>query len=67
MIAYKIDILNKLKENGWNTTRLLKELPIGQQTIQNIRKGKPISFKALDTICKLTNLQPGDIIEYVEE
>lgn len=66
MIMYKIDILSKLKENGYNTTKLKNEKIIPQQTIQNIRENKPINFTTLNTICKLCNLQPGDIIEYLE-
>ena len=67
MIKYKINILEKLKENGYNTTRLKEEKQIKQQTIQNIRKNKYISLETINTICKLCNLQPGDIIEYVED
>ena len=67
MIVYKIDVLESLKECGYNTTRLRREKLLGENTIQNIREGKPVSAKALDTICKLLDMQPGNIIKYVAD
>ena len=65
MIVYKIDVLESLKENGYTTTRLRREKILGENTIQYIREGKPVSAKALDTICRLLDMQPGNIIKYV--
>lgn len=67
MLQYKIDVLETLKENGYNTTRLRKEKLLGENTIQYIREGKPLSAKALDTVCRLLDMQPGNIIKYVED
>lgn len=67
MIVYKIDVLESLKECGYNTTRLRREKLLGENTIQYIREGKPVSAKALDTICKLLDMQPGNIIKYVAD
>ncbi len=52
-IRYKIDILNNLKLLGYTTYKL--------------RKGQLISWENINTICRLLNCQPGDILEYVEE
>lgn len=67
MIAYKIDVLETLKEAGYNTTRLRKEKLLNESVIQYLRDGKPVGAKALNNICMLLDMQPGNIIKYVEE
>lgn len=67
MFVYKIDVLETLKEAGYNTTRLRKEKLLNESAIQYIREGKPVGSKALNTICKLLDMQPGNIIKYVED
>lgn len=66
MLRYKIDILEVLKEKGYTTYRLRKDKIIGESQIQKIRGGELASKETLNTICKLLNCQPGDILEYVE-
>lgn len=67
MLKYKIDILEKLKENGYTTYKLRKDKIIGESQIQKIRNGELASKETLNTICKLLHCQPGDILEYIEE
>lgn len=67
MIVYKIDVLETLKEAGYNTTRILKENLISQSAVQQIRKGEPVGIKTLDKLCKLLDMQPGNIIKYVDK
>lgn len=67
MIVYKIDVLESLKEAGYSTTRLRKEKLLNESAIQYLRDGKPVGAKALDNICKLLDMQPGNIIKYVEK
>ncbi len=66
MIAYKIDVLETLKEAGYNTTRLRKEKLLNESAIQYIREGKPVGAKALNNICMLLDMQPGNILKYVD-
>lgn len=66
-IKYKIDILAALKERGYSSTRIREEKLIGQSYLQQLRHGELVSWKTIETICKLLNCQPGDLIEYVEE
>lgn len=66
MITYKIDVLESLKEAGYNTTRLRKEKLLNESAIQYLRSGKPVGAKALNNICMLLDMQPGNIIKYVE-
>ena len=66
MLVYKIDVLETLKEAGYNTNRLRKEKLLNESAIQYIRSGKMIGTKALDKICELLDMQPGNIIKYIE-
>ena len=65
MLIYKINVLEKLKEAGYNTTKLRKEKLLIESAIQYLRTGKPVGAKALDNICGLLGIQPGDILKYV--
>lgn len=66
MLKYKIDILEELKGKGYSTYKLRKDRLIGEAQIQKIRNGEIASKETLNTICKILNCQPGDILEYVE-
>ncbi len=63
----KIDILQSLKENGYNTNTLRKNNILAEGTIQRLREKKPISWSNISKICELLECQPGDIIEYINE
>lgn len=67
MIGYKVDILDALNKKGFTTYRLRKEKIIGERTIQQLRNDQLASWATIDTICRLLNCQPGDILEYREE
>lgn len=67
MFVYKFDVLETLKESGYNTTRLRKERLLGENAIQSLRRGEMVGIIALEKICKLLDMQPGNIIKYVED
>lgn len=67
MLTYKIDVLETLKESGYNTTRLRKEQIVGESAIQSLRKGEMVGIKTLEKICDMLDMQPGNIIKYVED
>ncbi len=67
MLIYKIDVIEKLKEAGYNTTRLRREKLLSESALQYLREGKPVGTKPLDDICRLLDCQPGDILEYVKD
>lgn len=67
MFTYKFDILESLKEAGYNTTRLRKEKLLGENAIQSLRRGEMVGIIALEKICMLLDMQPGNIIKYVED
>lgn len=66
MFKYKIDVLEALKGAGYSTYRLRADKLIGCQAITDIKAGKVVGIIALETICRLLDCQPGDIIEYVK-
>ena len=62
---YKVNVMDKLKEKGYSSTRLRKERLLGESYMSQIRHGDMISWAALDTVCTLLECQPGDLIEHV--
>lgn len=66
MLTYKIDVIVALKESGYNSTRILKENVLSQSAMQKLRKGEMIGIKTLEQLCELLDMQPGNIIKYIE-
>lgn len=67
MITYKIDVYSKLKEKGYNTTKIRNEKILSESSLQKIRKGEIIGINALDKVCRLLEMQPGNIIKYEKD
>lgn len=67
MLVYKIDVIESLKEAGYNSTRILKENILSQSAMQKLRKGEMIGIKTLEQLCELLDMQPGNIIKYKEK
>lgn len=67
MITYKIDVYTKLKEKGYNTTKIRNEKILSESSLQKIRKGEIIGINALDKVCRLLEMQPGNIIKYEKD
>lgn len=66
-LQYKENILQKLKDAGYNTTRLRKEKIMGEATIQKLRQNELVSWATINTICTLLNCQVGDIVEFIPQ
>ena len=66
-LVYKIDVLQALKEKGYNTTKLRKEKLLAESTIQKLRDKQPISWANIAQICDLLECQPGEMLEYINE
>lgn len=61
---YKVQILDELKKLGYTTTKLRKEKLLAEGVLTSLRRGDPISWKNIETICNLLSCQPGDILAY---
>ena len=66
-IVYKINIIEALKEKGYNTNRLRKEKLLSEGVLQSLRTNKYISMDNLSKICGLLDCQPADLIAYEKE
>ena len=66
-IVYKMNVLQALKDAGYNTNKIRKEKIMGEAMLQKLREGQMVSWASLETICSLLKLQPGDIIEYIPD
>lgn len=67
MITYKINVLQALKDAGHTTYQLRKNRLMGEATIQQLREDHLVSWANLDTICRLLDCQPGDILSYAKD
>lgn len=67
MLTYKINVLDSLKESGYNSTRILKENLLSQSAVQKLRKNEMVGIKTINKLCQLLDMQPGNIIKYTDE
>lgn len=67
MLTYKIDVIETLKENGYNSTKILRENLLSQSAMQKLRRGEMVGIKSIEKICELLDMQPGNIIKYIEK
>ena len=64
-LQYKMDIVSALKEKGFNTYKIRTEKLLSESTVQKLRNGIGVSWDNLETLCRLLECQPSDLIEYV--
>lgn len=63
-LRFRIDILPALKAKGYNTNKLRQEKLLSESTIQKLRTGTGISWGNIETLCRLLECQPGDLLQY---
>ncbi len=67
MLKYKIDIADALERKGFNTYKAKTTGLLSQDTLKKIRnEDTNISLKSLNSICRLLDLKPKDILEFEE-
>ena len=52
MLKYKIDIIETLKEAGYNSTKILKDGIVSQSAMQKFRNGEMVGIKTIEQLCK---------------
>lgn len=68
MLKYKINVMVQLYEKGLYRQKLRDQKIFGQGTIKKLAYNDPnINAETLEKLCSLLDLQPGDILEYVED
>ena len=67
MIKLRLDRV--MVEKKISLQDLAEKVGITNANMSNIKNGKinAIRFTTLDAICKVLDVQPGDILEYVED
>ncbi len=63
-MRYKVDVMAKLKEAGYTTTKIRKDKIMGEAMLQKIRQGQMVSWATLETLCELLACDVGDLITY---
>lgn len=66
-MRFKIDVLEELREAGYNTNKIRIDNILSQSTLQKFRTGEPVGWKNIETLCELLHKQPGDLLEYVPD
>ena len=66
-IIYKFNVMETLKEYGYSSTRLRGEKLLGESYMTQLRRGELVSWAAIETVCRLLNCQPGDLLQYKPE
>ncbi|MBR4405047.1 MAG: helix-turn-helix transcriptional regulator [Bacteroidaceae bacterium] len=62
-----MDIVSAMKEKGFNTYKIRTEKLLSESTVQKLRNGIGVSWDNLETLCRLLECQPSDLIEYVPD
>ena len=66
-LQFKVDVLAALKEKGITPYQIRKEKLLSESTVQKLRAGIGVSWENLETLCRLLDCQPYDLIEYVKD
>jgi len=66
-LRFKVNVLEMLKAAGYSTYRIRKDKLLSESTVQKLRAGEALSWENIETICRLLECQPGDIMEYVPD
>ena len=66
-LQYRIDVLAALKAKGYTTYQIRQNKLLSESTVQKLRAGTGVSWENIETLCRLLECQPGDIIVYAEE
>lgn len=67
MIIQKIPIIPALTAAGFNPARIRREKIIGEYDMTRLRRGGVPSHGLLNTLCRLLDCQPGDLLAYVPD
>lgn len=68
MLRYKINISDALERKGFNTYKAKTTKILSQDTFKKIKEENTnISLESLNRICIILDMQPKDLIEYIED
>lgn len=68
MLRYKINVADALERQGFNTYKAKTTKVLSQETLKKIKnEDTNISLESINRICMLLDMQPKDLIEYIED
>lgn len=65
-IVVNLDVMMAKRKMSLNELSEKVGLTLANLSILKTGKAKAVRFSTLETICKVLNCQPGDILEFVE-
>ena len=66
-IIVNLDVMMARRKMSLNELSEKVDLTLANLSILKTGKAKAVRFSTLESICKVLNCQPGDILEFVEE
>ena len=67
MLKYKINVYDALQRAGFNTYKAKTSGLISQNTLYKLKKeDTSITLGAINSICNILDLQPKDLLEFVQ-
>ena len=66
-IIVNLDVMMAKRKMSLNELSEKVGLTLANLSILKTGKAKAVRFSTLETICKVLNCQPGDILEFVDE
>jgi len=60
-------LFDVLQRRGLKKTDLIELARISSPTLAKLSKGETVTTEVIERICKALNVQPGDIMEYIDE
>ena len=66
-IIVNLDVMMARRKMSLNELSEKVDLTLANLSILKTGKAKAVRFSTLESICKVLNCQPGDILEFVEK
>lgn len=64
MFEYRIDVIELLRANNINSYVVRKNKLFSESTMQKFRTGQMVSLTEIDKLCRLTHVQPWDVLAF---
>ncbi len=65
----KLKVPELMKKKHWNISDLMRKANIGYTTAHRLSKGKAgyVTFDVLNSLCRVFNVEVGEILEYIPD
>lgn len=60
-------LINILNQRKISKMEFAKQIGISSKTLAKLSKDEPVTLEVIDKACKFLNVQPGEIIEFIDE